>query len=103
MMVGQAITDCRKKLPVQDRQSAEAEGGCGLVGMACNVPLEGKYLLRARGHMRNRGNGKGGGMEALSIVHEQLGASENILREAYILQVGDLDRPTWEQALSRPI
>src|SRR2546430_3848347 len=97
MMVGQAITDSRKKLPVQDRQSAEAEGGCGVVGMACNVPLEGKYLLRPLVQMRNRGNGKGGGIAALGLVPEQLGVSEKILREDYILQVAYLDRSTRKQ------
>ena len=96
-MVGQAITDSRKKLPVQDRQSAEAEGGCGVVGMACNVPLEGKYLLRPLVQMRNRGNGKGGGIAALGLVPEQLGVSEKILREDYILQVAYLDRSTRKQ------
>src|SRR5438067_8603980 len=92
-MIGQAIIDSRKTLRVPDPASAkqEAEGGCGVVGLACNVPLEGKYLLQSLVQMRNRGNGKGGGIAALGLVPEQLGVSEKILREDYILQVAYLD------------
>src|SRR6058998_1385019 len=92
-MIGQAIIDSRKTLRVPDLSflKQEAEGGCGVVGLACNVPLEGKYLLQSLVQMRNRGNGKGGGIAALGLVPEQLGVSEKILREDYILQVAYLD------------
>src|SRR5437879_12419852 len=70
----------------------EAEGGCGVVGLACNVPLEGKYLLQSLVQMRNRGNGKGGGIAAVGLVSEQLGVSKKILEEDYILQVAYLDK-----------
>ncbi len=98
-MMSQAIIDSRKKLRVPDPASAkqEAEGGCGVVGLACNVPLEGKYLLQSLVQMRNRGNGKGGGIAALGLVPEQLGVSEKILREDYILQVAYLDRAARKQ------
>src|SRR5690242_14069555 len=93
-MTRQAIIDSRKALPVPDALSVkqEAEGGCGVVGLACNVPLEGKYLLQSLVQMRNRGNGKGGGIAALGLVPEQLGVSEKILQEDYILQVAYLDK-----------
>lgn len=42
--------------------------------------------------MRNRGNGKGGGIAALGLVPEQLGVSKRILDEDYILQVAYLDK-----------
>src|SRR5438093_6731132 len=92
-MIGQAIMDSRKTLRVPDLSflKQEAEGGCGVVGLACNVPLEGKYLLQSLVQMRNRGNGKGGGIAALGLVPEQLGVSGKILREDYILQVAYLD------------
>jgi glutamate synthase domain-containing protein 1/glutamate synthase domain-containing protein 3 len=98
-MTGQAIIDSRKTLPVPDTPSVkqEAEGGCGVVGLACNVPLEGKYLLQSLMQMRNRGNGKGGGIAALGLVPEQLGVSEKILREDYILQVAYLDKSARKQ------
>ncbi len=98
-MIGQAIIDSRKTLRVPDLSSLkqEAEGGCGVVGLACDVPLEGKYLLQSLVQMRNRGNGKGGGIAALGLVPEQLGVSEKILREDYILQVAYLDRAARKQ------
>ena len=91
---GQQIIDSRRSLPVSRIQvgSQEAEGGCGVVGLACNAPLEGKYLLQSLVQMRNRGNGKGGGIAAVGLVPEQLGVSKKILEEDYILQVAYLDR-----------
>src|SRR4029077_5747915 len=98
-MSGQRIIDSRRSLPVDRVQvgKQEAEGGCGVVGLACNVPLEGKYLLQSLVQMRNRGNGKGGGIAALGLVPEQLGVSEEILREDYILQVAYLERSSRKQ------
>src|SRR5712664_1602939 len=71
---GQRIIDSRRSLPVDRVQigKQEAEGGCGVVGLACNVPLEGKYLLQSLVQMRNRGNGKGWGIAAVGLVPEQL-------------------------------
>src|SRR5207253_2788836 len=91
---GQQIIDSRRSLPVNRVQvgKQEAEGGCGVVGLACNAPLEGKYLLQSLVQMRNRGNGKGGGIAAVGLVPEQLGVSKKILEEDYILQVAYLDR-----------
>ncbi|MGI5834966.1 MAG: glutamate synthase [Chloroflexota bacterium] len=43
-------------------RNQEAEGGCGVIGLASSVPLKGKYLIEPCGQMRNRGNGKGGGV-----------------------------------------
>src|SRR6267143_2499228 len=96
---GHQIIDSRRSLLVTRVQvgKQEAEGGCGVVGLACNVPLEGKYLLQSLVQMRNRGNGKGGGIAALGLVPEQLGVSENILREDYIIQVAYLDKSSRKQ------
>jgi glutamate synthase domain-containing protein 1/glutamate synthase domain-containing protein 3 len=98
-MSGERIVDSRRSLPVSRLQAGkqEAEGGCGVVGLACNVPLEGKYLLQSLVQMRNRGNGKGGGIAAVGLVPEQLGVSEKILEEDYILQVAYLDRSIRKQ------
>src|SRR2546425_1619963 len=96
---GDQIIDSRGSLPVSMVQPGkqEAEGGCGVVGLACNVPLEGKYLLQSLVQMRNRGNGKGGGIAAVGLVPEQLGVSKKILEEDYILQVAYLDRSVRKQ------
>src|SRR2546428_835326 len=47
--------------------------------------------------MRNRGNGKGGGIAALGPVPDQLGVSQRIVREDYILQLAYLDRSARKQ------
>src|SRR3989441_9806406 len=98
-MIPDRLVNSRKTLPFSKPPlvKQEAEGGCGVVGLACNVPLEGKYLLQSLVQMRNRGNGKGGGIAALGLVPEQLGVSERILREDYILQVAYLDRSSRKQ------
>src|SRR5260370_18548687 len=98
-MTGQAIIDSRRTLPVPDSPfvKQEAEGGCGVVGLASNVSLEGKYLLQSLMHMRNRGNGKGGGIAAVGLVAQELGVSQKILDEGYILQVAYLDKSARKQ------
>ena len=55
--------------------------------------------------MRNRGNGKGGGIAALGLVPEELGVSKQILEEDYILQVAYLEgtvRKQVEEKYIRP-
>src|SRR6266516_2425727 len=98
-LTGQRIIDSRRSLPVDRVQvgKEEAEGGCGVVGLACNAPLEGKYLLQSLVQMRNRGNGKGGGIAAVGLFPEQLGVSKKILEEDYILQVAYLDKSVRKQ------
>jgi glutamate synthase domain-containing protein 1/glutamate synthase domain-containing protein 3 len=97
--VADAIINSRRNLsaPHCSGIKAEAEGGCGVVGLACNTPLEGKYLLQSLVQMRNRGNGKGGGIAALGLVPEQLGVTKKILEEDYILQVAYLDNSVRKQ------
>ena len=79
--------------PGQDwfRQSPEAEGGCGVTGFACTIPVSGKHIYEPSIQMRNRGNGKGGGIAACGLVPEDLGVSRKVLEEDYILQVALLD------------
>src|SRR6266516_1177143 len=98
-LVGQRIIDSRRALPFDSVpvSKQEAEGGCGVVGLACNATLEGKYLLQSLVQMRNRGNGKGGGIAAVGLVPEQLGVSKKILEEDYILQVAYLDKSVRKQ------
>jgi glutamate synthase domain-containing protein 1 len=69
----------------------EAEGGCGVVGAACSVPIAGKHFLTALLQMKNRGNGKGGGIAALGLSPERLGVSKSILQEDYLIQIAYLD------------
>lgn len=48
--------------PMSDTRSQEAEGGCGVIGLASSKPIKGKYLITPCAQMCNRGNGKGGGV-----------------------------------------
>jgi glutamate synthase domain-containing protein 1/glutamate synthase domain-containing protein 3 len=45
----------------------EDEGGCGVIGVISTIPIEGKYIITPCTQMRNRGNGKGGGIAAAGI------------------------------------
>jgi len=73
------------------RKSPEAEGGCGVTGFACSIPVGGRHIYEPSIQMRNRGNGKGGGIAACGLVPEDLGVSRKVLEEDYILQVALLD------------
>jgi len=72
-------------------KSPEAEGGCGVTGFACTIPVGGKHIYEPSIQMRNRGNGKGGGIAACGLVPEELGVSRKVLEENYLLQVALLD------------
>lgn len=75
----------------------EAEGGCGVLGVACSVPIKGKNLLQSLYQMKNRGNGKGGGIAAVGLSPEQFGVSRKILDEDYIIQIAYLDESLREE------
>ncbi|MEW6754070.1 MAG: glutamate synthase [Candidatus Latescibacterota bacterium] len=70
----------------------EAEGGCGVTGFACTIPVGGRHIYEPSIQMRNRGNGKGGGIAACGLVPRELGVSRRVLEDDYILQVALLDR-----------
>ena len=76
----------------------EAEGGCGVVGLASSVPVAGKHILRPLIQMHNRGNGKGGGIAAVGLDAAQLGVSEDVLKDSYLVQVAYL-KPECRSAL----
>jgi glutamate synthase domain-containing protein 1/glutamate synthase domain-containing protein 3 len=76
------------QLPKNDR---EAEGGCGVIGMASDQQVAARHMLRSLEQMRNRGNGKGGGIAAAGLVPEEFGVTKEILRDDYLLAVAYLD------------
>ncbi|MGD2050389.1 MAG: glutamate synthase, partial [Chloroflexota bacterium] len=94
----EAILNSRKSLEPAGRISQlalrqqAAEGGCGVVGLASDERIAGRHLLQALVQMRNRGNGKGGGVAAVGLDPEQLGVSRTILENDYLLSVAYLDR-----------
>lgn len=76
----------------------EAEGGCGVVGLASTVPMAGRHILRPLEQMHNRGNGKGGGIAAVGLDHDQMRVPKETLEEDYLVQVAYL-RPDVRAAL----
>ncbi|WP_200867093.1 GltB/FmdC/FwdC-like GXGXG domain-containing protein [Thermoanaerobaculum aquaticum] len=79
------------------RAKAEAEGGCGVIGLAASVPVAGKHLLQALAQMRNRGNGKGGGIAAVGLDPGSFGVSRETLANDYLLAVALLDESSWDE------
>ena len=76
--------------PLPVSKSAE-EGGCGVTGFACTVPLAGRFIYEPSVQMQNRGNGKGGGIAAVGLTPEQMGVPRDVLDHSYLLQIALLD------------
>jgi len=70
---------------------AAEEGGCGVTGFVCTVPVSGRHIREPSVQMHNRGNGKGGGIAAVGLVPEQLGVSQEVLDSHYMIQIALLD------------
>ncbi|MEW6616714.1 MAG: glutamate synthase [Thermodesulfobacteriota bacterium] len=80
-----------KDLPGKMNFEVEAEGGCGVTGFACSVPVRGKHIFEPSKQMHNRGNGRGGGIAAMGFDHKAMGVSKEVLEEDYILQIAVLE------------
>jgi len=89
------IIESRKSLlalaPEFQRAEDAAEGGCGVLGLAANIPIAGKHVLTASNQMHNRGNGKGGGIAMVGLDPTQVGVDAETLRSHYLLQIALLD------------
>jgi glutamate synthase domain-containing protein 1/glutamate synthase domain-containing protein 3 len=86
--------------PNGDANHMEQEGGCGVVGFASTVTLPGRHILQPLVQMHNRGNGRGGGIAAVGLEATQMGVSQEILENDYIIQVAYLEveaRPALEE------
>jgi glutamate synthase domain-containing protein 1/glutamate synthase domain-containing protein 3 len=70
-----------------------AEGGCGVVGIACSEKIPGRHLLQSLVQMRNRGNSKGGGIAAVGLVPGEFGVSQKVMEEDYLVAVAYLEPP----------
>ena len=88
------LLESRKRLypnaPPDIRKESE-EGGCGVTGFACSVPVGGKHIFEPSRLMHNRGNGKGGGIAAAELVAADLGVSQSVLDDCYMIQVALLE------------
>ncbi|MFO7600556.1 MAG: glutamate synthase [Candidatus Desulfacyla sp.] len=78
-------------LPSRPRFETEAEGGCGVTGFACSIPVRGKHIFEPSRQMHNRGNGRGGGIAAMGFDPRMLGVTREALDEDYILQIAALE------------
>ena len=76
---------------IEPAPEREEEGGCGVTGFACSVPVKGRFIYEPSIQMQNRGNGKGGGIAAVGLVPEQIGVSRETLDSHYLLQIALLD------------
>ncbi len=78
-------------LPPIRVEKREEEGGCGVTGFACSIPVRGKHIFEPSKQMHNRGNGRGGGIAAMGFDHKMLGVSRDMLEQDYILQIAVLE------------
>ncbi|MGD8404582.1 MAG: hypothetical protein PVJ21_13040 [Anaerolineales bacterium] len=95
------ILASRKSLPKievsPEARDEAAEGGCGVIGIACSEKIPGRHLLQSLIQMRNRGNGKGGGIAAVGLVPEEFGVSRKELEEDYLIAVAYLEASVREE------
>lgn len=92
----QSVRESRARLPsdsgdLNPVHAKEAEGGCGVIGIAASEPIRGHHLLRSLRQMRNRGNGKGGGVAIAGLDPTQFGVSTLAMRDQFLLTVAYLD------------
>jgi len=95
------ILASRKSLPKIEVSPAArdeaAEGGCGVIGIACSEKIAGRHLLQSLIQMRNRGNGKGGGIAAVGLTPGEFGVSREVMEEDYLISVAYLDPSVREE------
>jgi len=88
------------------KTGAEAEeGGCGVTGFACSIPVSGRHIFEPSVQMHNRGNGKGGGLAAVGLSAAKMGVDQETLDNDFLLQVALLDEtvlPEMESRFIRP-
>lgn len=106
MSDSELILESRSALPVPPAaDDREAEGGCGVVGLISNRAVPGRAVAGGCSTMRNRGNGKGGGVAIGGLDPAAFGVSADTLREDYLLAVAYLEpeaKPAVEAEFIRP-
>jgi glutamate synthase domain-containing protein 1/glutamate synthase domain-containing protein 3 len=98
------ITRTRRKLytKIPPRHlKADEEGGCGVTGFACSKPIGGRHIFEPSRQMHNRGNGKGGGIAAAGLIAGDLGVTEDVLNECYLMQIAMLDTKVQKEVEER--
>jgi len=92
----EAIIAARKRLTeslprIEMNDEDAAEGGCGVIGLACEIPVAGRHLFKSLEQMRNRGNGKGGGVALVGMDATQFGTTNEILQQSYMITIAYLN------------
>ncbi|HEX9949609.1 MAG TPA: hypothetical protein VGB29_05580, partial [Thermodesulfobacteriota bacterium] len=82
--IAQAIIDARRPFRAAEGLVRRAdmkvdEGGCGVTGFACSIPVSGKHIFAPSIQMHNRGNGKGGGLAAVGLTPAKMGVDQKTL------------------------
>jgi len=87
-----ARRDLKPVHPAPRAKAADAaEGGCGVIGMAASVPIAGRIMLTALRQMRNRGNGKGGGIAAAGLDPAFFGVTPAVMAHDTLLAIAYLN------------
>ena len=79
------LTRSLPKIEMNDEDAAE--GGCGVIGLASEVPIAGRHLFNSLEQMRNRGNGKGGGVAMVGLDPAQFGTTKSVMDGSYLIAV----------------
>ncbi|MCX5812396.1 MAG: glutamate synthase [Proteobacteria bacterium] len=88
--ITQSRNEICSRVPVLS-PNTEEEGGCGVTGFICSIPVTGKNIFEPSVQMHNRGNGKGGGIGAVGFIPEAMGVSKEVLQDDYMLHIALLD------------
>ena len=91
-----AILDARRRLTrslpkIEMNDEDAAEGGCGVIGLACEIPVAGRHLYDSLGQMRNRGNGKGGGVAMVGLEPTHFSTTAEVLENSFLVAIAYLD------------
>lgn len=85
LKIAEAIIQSRRSM-VRGRtigKKRSLEGGCGVIGIISSDKLKGNCIIRPCEQMRNRGNGKGGGVAAVGLFDRY--------KDHYALHISFLD------------
>jgi len=108
--IAESIIDSRYHFREADKLVKQAgieaeEGGCGVTGFACSIPVSGRHIFEPSVQMHNRGNGKGGGLAAVGLSPAQLGVDQETLDNDFLLNIAVIDEtvlPDMEARFIRP-
>ena len=98
MIPAHAILDSRRRLTegLPHHRKKTCEGGCGVIGVIGTEALAGRCIIRSCEQMRNRGNGKGGGVAAAGLFPPQY-------KDHYAVHIAYLDEDVRAEVESRHI